>query len=161
MLFMNTNDSTSGRWVGIAVSAAFLLGACGSTPTEDATADTSPPALMLEEAPTTTVAESPIIEAPAAADVDVAEFSGLEDLSGAELTPELFEELKTDESSRAAIIDEMVANGLSPDDAACFLDSVSPGLLMTFGVGDDPDDDQIVELFSLLETCEIAFGPES
>ncbi len=156
---MNTDDRMSGRWIGLLVSAALVLGACSSTSTEDAAADDpdSPPATLplddatsTDETDTESAAEDQIF--------DLEEFTSLSDLENIEITPELFEMLKTNETSRAAVLEEMEAQGLGSEEAVCFLDQVSPGLFIAFGSGQQPDDAQFGELLGLVETCEIAFG---
>lgn len=154
---MNTDDRISGRWIGLVVGAALVLSACSSTssvasPTDEV--ETSPIVLPLDE---TTSADAVVADAS----FDVADFDSLADLENVELTPELFEELKTNEVSREAIIVEMGVNGLTPEESVCFLDTVSPGLFISFGTGEQPDDAQFAELLELLDTCEIAFGTES
>lgn len=170
---MNTDDRQRGRWIGLLLSGALVLGACSSSSGEaavPAVVDESPDALALDPAAPST--EADVTEADEAADdeaadgeaadasapFDVAEFTSLADLADVELTPELFEELKTNEVARVAIIDEMGKNGLNVEQSECFLDGVSPGLFIAFGTGEQPSDAQFGELIVLLDTCEIAFG---
>lgn len=149
-LCMISSDRMSGRWIGIIVAGALAIGACGSSGGENAA--TTPETLPLEEAPA-------VASTIPAEDLD--DVSSSSELDGVELTPEVFEELKTDPESRAAVLEEMMGQGLTADEAACFLDSVSPGLFATFGNGDQPNDAEFAELLELLDTCEIAFGAQS
>ena len=161
----------SGRRIGrlfspALVSLALVLGACGSDASDTPAApDTSAPpaALALDDADETGAQTT--TDDVSASDVgstdtvfDIAEFASLADLESVELTPELFEQLKANDASRAAIIVEMQNQGLDAAQSECFLDQVSPGLFIAFGTGQQPDDAQFGELLSLLDTCEIAFG---
>ena len=154
LLGMNSDARLPRRWVGIALGAALVLGACSSATTDEALAVDEieePNELALDVEETATDESSP----------DVEELEMLGGLTAADLTPELFEELKADPVSRAAVVEEMSNQGLDAEQAECFLDNVSPGLFITFSLGDQPDDAQFGELLQLLETCEIAFGAES
>lgn len=136
------------------LGAALVLGACGSNATDDAVSvDES------AEAPAELALDATAPDQTQGSADDAAEAEN--DLSAIEVTPELFEQLKTDEVQRAEVLEEMSAQGLSAEEAECFLDNVSPGLFVTFGTGAQPDDDQFAELLQLLDTCEIAFGAES
>jgi len=154
---MSSDHGLSRRWIGIAVGAALVLGACGAGATDEASmSDTTdaPAELALDAAETDGDAEN-----EAEVDDSDAVAEGISpDLETIDLTPEMFEELKTDEVSRAAILVEMRAQGLDAEEAECFLDTVSPGLFITFSVGEQPDDEQFAELLQLLDTCQIAFG---
>lgn len=160
-----------GRMGAVLLSAALLLGACGSG--GDATAssdnlDTPVSALPLDDEPqsddVTSVDDASVDDAAPAADsgetaaFDVSDFTSLADLEGTEITPEIFEALRTDETARAAVLVEMGTQGLSPEESDCFLDEVSPGLFIAFAAGEQPDEEQFTELLGLLDTCEIAFG---
>jgi len=159
----------------------MTLGACGSSATDDAsTVDgtEAPSELALDATDVdstdvdSTDTDSTVVDSTDT-DTDITEpeekrtdftaddFETLDDLSTVELTPEMFEELKTDETSRAAVLIEMEAQGLDAEEAACFLDNVSFGLFVTFGAGEQPNDAQFGELLTLLDSCEIAFGAES
>lgn len=154
---MNMDDRKSGRWIGLLVSGALVMGACSSSSAETSSADEldpSPSALALEDTTSSAEVSAPVEEAA----FDIAEFSSLADLESVELTPEIFELLKTNEASRAAVIAEMGAQGLDAVQSECFLDHVSPGLFIAFGTSEQPDDAQFGELLGLLDTCEIAFG---
>ena len=155
---MNTNDRMSGRWIGLLVSAALVLGACSSASTEASSVDDpeSPASLPLDDGTSTSETDTETTAADQTFDLD--EFTSLSDLENIEITPELFEMLKTNETSRAAVLEEMEAQGLGSEEAVCFLDQVSPGLFIAFGSGQQPDDAQFGELLGLVETCEIAFG---
>lgn len=154
---MNMDDRKPGRWIGLLVGGALVLGACSSRSAEVSSADEpdpSPSALALEDSTPSVEVSTPAEEAV----FEIAEFSSLADLENVELTPEIFELLKSNEASRAAVIAEMGAQGLDAEQSECFLDEVSPGLFIAFGTGEQPDDSQFGELLSLLDTCEIAFG---
>lgn len=169
---MNMDDRQRGRWIGLLLCGALVLGACSSGSEEAAPSDAvdeSPQELALDDAAASTGADaattietdSTDVAAAGDAPFDIAEFASLADLESVELTPELFEQLKTNELSRAAIIEEMGANGLDAEQSACFLDEVSPGLFIAFGTGEQPDDAQFGELIGLLGTCEIDFAAAS
>ncbi len=159
---MNTDDRMSGRWIGLLLAGALVLGACGSTTSESEAADddivsAEPAALALAEE--VTAEQTTADEAPAnltsADEFDVDDFTSLEDLENVELTPELITEIRTNEAARPIVVAEMEAQGLTADQASCLLDNVSPGLFIVFGMGAQPDEEQFVELIELLGTCEI------
>lgn len=155
-------------------TAALVLGACGSGASDQATSDeteATPDTLPYEapsepSSPTTAPADNaPADTAPADAESAVPgadeEFSSSSALDDVEITPERFEELKTDEELRAEVLAEMQGEGLTAEQAACFLDRMSLELFVTFGRGEAPDDAEFEELLGLLDTCEIAFGTQS
>lgn len=165
-----TLHAPSRRWTSLLLCSALVLGACGSGESSAGDDTASPSALALDESTATVVdtdsaetTDASVTDIPSAEEsgFDIAEFASLADLENVELTPEVFEELKTNEASRAAILEEMEAQGLDADSAVCFLDEVSPGLFIAFGTGQEPTDEQFGELLTLLDTCEVAFGATS
>ena len=159
---MNMDAHTPGRWIGLLLVGALTLGACGS--------GTEPPTAALVDDPSDEAAELALVEEDAATapadDTPEAEstpialddFTSLDDLDGVEMTEELFEAMRSSDVMRPLILEEMVDQGLTADEAACFFDHVSPGLFVVFGEGDAPDDDQFTELMDLLVTCDITFA---
>jgi len=155
---MNTDVRLSRRWVAAALSAAMFLGACSSSSTEESS-DDAPSELALDtETVETEVVDTEQTETEV---VDTEEAEAADDLPPTEFTPEMFEELKSDDVARAAVLQEMQGQGLEAEQAECFLDNVSAGLFSTFSAGVQPDDAQFSELLELLEICEIAFGADS
>jgi len=157
---MNMDDQTSRRWIGLLVACTLVLGACGSGSSEPAAAD-EPEALALAEE--TPADEAPADEAAAGetvpmAEFDIDDFESLEDLQQLEVTPEVFEAIRASETARPIVLAEMESQGLTPDQAVCFLDTVSPGLFTVFSVGEQPDEEQFAELLELLGVCEMTFG---
>lgn len=160
---MNMDDQTSRRWIGVLFAGTLVLGACGSATSEPAAADDpavavadEPDALALaEDAPGE---EAPVDDAAPVAEFDIDSFESLEDLEQLEVTPELFEAIRSSETARPIVLAEMESQGLTADQANCFLDTVSPGLFTVFGAGEQPDEEQFAELIELLGVCEMTFG---
>ncbi len=158
---------TSRRWIGLLLAGAFALAACGSgteSPTDLANdsgdsgvADVEGSELALaDEAPEIDPADDDAVDEPPM-ELDLDEFDSLDDLDGVTMTPELFEALRTSEVMRPLVIQEMADQGLSPEEAGCFFDNVSPELFVVFGEGEAPNDEQFAELMDLLVICEIPF----
>lgn len=141
------------RWLGSALGATLMLGACSSNTTNASSPDETaePSELALEAAEASTAEPLTTTQQPLIPDV----------LAVDRLTPETFEALKTDEASRAAVVEAMQGQGLGADEAECFLDNVTPELFITFSSGEQPDDAQFSELLGLIDICQIAFGAES
>ncbi len=162
---MNMDAHTPGRWIGLLIVGALTLGACGSGTESPTAAFVNEPS---DGATELALVEDDAVEAPSdemsetvdteSAPIDLNDVDSFDDLDGVEMTEELFEAMRSSEVMRPLVLEEMVDQGLTEDQAVCFFDRVSPGLFVVFGEGDAPDDEQFAELMELLVTCDITFA---